>query len=89
MSFILHFACGKTSTNIRVDAAVIHYLLEAPLETGNELLVGGRLVDGDRPALPQARELGLKACKNRFGEFQAPFLPPWLIGCSEVLLPQR
>ena len=28
----VHFACGKTTTNIRVDAAVSHYLLEAPLD---------------------------------------------------------
>ena len=27
----MRFACGKTTTNIRVDAAVNHYLLEAPL----------------------------------------------------------
>ena len=26
MSCVVRFACGKTTTNIRVDAAVIHYL---------------------------------------------------------------
>ena len=31
MSCVVRFACDKTTTNIRVDAAVNHYLLEAPL----------------------------------------------------------
>ena len=32
MSCVVRFACDKTTTNIRVDAAVSHYLLEAPLD---------------------------------------------------------
>ena len=31
MSCVVRFACGQTTTDIRVDAAVNHYLLEAPL----------------------------------------------------------
>ena len=34
MSCVLCFACGKASTKNRVNAAVNHYLLEAPLEPG-------------------------------------------------------
>ena len=30
----MRFECGKNTTNIRVDAAVIHCLLEAPLGAG-------------------------------------------------------
>ena len=31
MSGVVRFECGRTTTHIRVDAAVNHYLLEAPL----------------------------------------------------------
>ena len=41
MSCVARFACGKTSTTIRVDAAVIHYLLEAALAVGSCLCVRG------------------------------------------------
>ena len=38
-------ACGKTTTNIRVDAAVIHYLVYRPLLESIAVSLGGSQVE--------------------------------------------
>ena len=57
MSCVGRFACGKTSSNNRVDAALMHYLLEAPLERGAQEVAGGRTGHGlRRREVPERRE---------------------------------
>ena len=41
MSCVVRFACGKTSTNVRVDATVIHYSSEAPLAGRRQTALAG------------------------------------------------